>query len=370
MPVRYPGGRKPTSAITGEMWEKMLNATVIPPFAHLLAWLLDDDVQEWDTIAEIRANLIPALLRRPLEILGDIFHLGDTSEIDISLPVLTNILKPVQDVVDMATGIFGAWFGSTSGATGTIADATFTIEAIHDAVINGWNVHAFTVTEAGWAVPACTELKLIGISGGQNGYAGDADTPVLTVPRGGKHKVVAIDPTGLTGLDVVVPTAGNDLVMRVADATPHTGTELFRVGPGSAGGIAVGAEGYAPTGSNAGDGGLGGVGVYDGSDWTPGSPGSASADAAGGAAGLTYGASGSAGQSVSAGATVKCGGGGGGGGAGGRSNVTGTNGGVGGAGGYPGGAGGNGGGRGYFLVPGSNGAGGAGAPGCGWAMWR
>lgn len=288
-------------------------------------------------------------------------------------------LALASGVTSLIQGAFSTWFGG-GGGSGTIPEWNHTIESIKDAVLNGYTVHAFTSTTANWTdFLGCTELKLVGISAGNNGSPGSG-TAGGAGGAGGKHQVLMVDPTSLSGIDVTIPTAGNDLVMRVANtSTPHTGVELMRVGASSPGGIAVGPEGFAPTASNAAMGGTGGQGNSAGGGvGLVGSAGSASNSAAGGTGGAAgansagaNGGTGGDGASVSAGAAVKCGGGGGGGGGGAGANFGfGGAGGAGGDGGYPGGGGGGGGGRTNASIPGTVGSAGAGAPGVGWAMYK
>lgn len=256
---------------------------------------------------------------------------------------------------DTLKGIFNGWFGS--GATGTVAEVTYTIEAIKDAVINGYTVTTFTSDSTGWTIPPHAEMTAVLIGGGQNG--------AFTGGLHGSFVAMPLDLTGFTALDIQIGTAGNRSCIREAAVTPHTGT-LLSQSPvhGSDGGIA-GTFGLTPTNSIPGSGGNGGAAGP--SSATAGTPGQASGLALGGSGGGVgpAGGNGGAGGSVSAGSQVKCGGGGGGGGGG--ANVVLNGGGWGGAGGYPGGAGG-GGGLGWGGGP--NGANGPGAPGVIWLFYR
>lgn len=112
----------------------MLNATVIPPFAHLLAWLLDDEVEEWDTIDEIKSNLIPALLRRPLELLGillDDFTGGEPDDvvaegITFGASLLAKLFAPAQSLMD---AIFSGYTGTVSSGA-TVSDLSSTMSSV------------------------------------------------------------------------------------------------------------------------------------------------------------------------------------------------------------------------------------------------
>ena len=93
MPFHYPG--KPSGNVSGDMWQKMVNAVIIPPLAQLLAWILGGSAKDWDTIEEIQANLIPALIRLPIRIIVDL--LGN-------VPIIGGVIE--QD--------FSAWLKTTN----------------------------------------------------------------------------------------------------------------------------------------------------------------------------------------------------------------------------------------------------------------
>lgn len=70
MPFRYPGPKPKVPPVSlEELWERLLDAILIAPFAWLLALILGGDAEDWDTLDEIQANLLPALIRLPLKIL-------------------------------------------------------------------------------------------------------------------------------------------------------------------------------------------------------------------------------------------------------------------------------------------------------------
>lgn len=94
----------------GKLGEKI----IMTPLAHLLAWLLGGEVQDWDTLEELKDNLIPAILKRPLEILAGIFNTGHSTEIDLDSSVITNLFKPIQSLID---GIVQGLGGSGTGHT-------------------------------------------------------------------------------------------------------------------------------------------------------------------------------------------------------------------------------------------------------------
>ena len=102
----------------GKLGEKI----IMTPLAHLLAWILGGSVQDWDTLEELRDNLIPALIRLPLRILGKLFSTGAAEELDSttantllgSIPIIGDVAKVVQGIT---TGLSGA-FATAAGLVG------------------------------------------------------------------------------------------------------------------------------------------------------------------------------------------------------------------------------------------------------------
>lgn len=86
IPTRTGGNKKPRGDpnLLAMLGEKLFNRIVMEPLSHLLAWILGDEPDDWDTLEELRDNLIPALIRLPLRILvlliGDIPIIGDAVE--------------------------------------------------------------------------------------------------------------------------------------------------------------------------------------------------------------------------------------------------------------------------------------------------
>lgn len=305
----------------------------------------------WDSIADAVADI------------------GDKLSLDSFNSWISSTFNNLHNVVTGGfKSIFDAWFGGNSG-TGTAAEVQQTVEAIKDAVINGYTVTTFTSSQANWAVPAHTECIAILVGGGQNGQGGTNGGSTVGRLGGysGSYIAQQIDLTGITALDIAVGTAGNKSFVRQANTTtPHSGTVIIASPThGSIGGIST-ALGYTSTTSTPGKGGKGG-GMGTGRDLPQ--AGESSAVVAGGAPGGnngTWGTPGQPGGSVSAGALTKCGGGGGGGGG---AAVQALNvGGAGGDGGYPGGGGGAGGN--CSGTPNQVGAGGAGALGVVWLFYR
>jgi len=286
--------------------------------------------------------------------------IGGTGHTDADvIHALTNIPQAavagikafVDDAGDAFKAIWNGWFGS--GGTGSPQQVQYAIETIKDTVLNGYTVHTATASETNWIVPQHIECIGIMTGGGQNGKNGVTNSgPGGDGGLGGSFLAQAVDLTGVTALDIAVGTAGNKSIVRVANATPHTGAVVMQSPDhGSPGGIA-GPFGYTGTTSTPGDGGKGGNYPSGG-----GETGTSSFAGLGGTQGR-------AGGSVSPGAATKCGGGGGGGGKGAINAFSPA--GSGGNGGYPGGGGGGGGG----VYANAGGPGGAGAPGVVWILTR
>lgn len=95
---------------------------VLIPLSHLLAWIVGGDPEDWDTLEELRDNLIPALIRLPLRILGQLFSTGSAAELDSttantllgSIPIIGDVAKVVQGIT---TGLSGA-FATAAGLVG------------------------------------------------------------------------------------------------------------------------------------------------------------------------------------------------------------------------------------------------------------
>lgn len=333
------------------------------------------------------AGAVVGSLHTMLDQIGDLFAGVPT------VPV-NSIVQGIKDWITSLTGwksdaaaksdsiignLFAAWFGSSSGSTGTTTDVTTAISAMKTAIINGWTVVPFTSTTANYTdFVGCKEMKVVAISSPSGASAG-GNRAGGAGGIGGKHKAVSIDPNGLAGIDVLLGTGGAATVIRVANVgSPHTGAVLLSVDYQSVGGIATGPEGYAPSASHAGNGGAGGQGgeasLGNPNSGSAGGAGTSTADATGGAGGTSGdavdGTPGQAGGSVLAAALVKCGGAGGGGGGGAGTTATASvkQAGNGGAGGFPGGAGGGGGG----AYGGGGKVGSAGSPGapCAFVMYK
>lgn len=56
-------------------WNKAFEKMLLAPLSYLLAWILGGSPTDWDTLAEVQANLIPALMRLPIKILAQLLGL-------------------------------------------------------------------------------------------------------------------------------------------------------------------------------------------------------------------------------------------------------------------------------------------------------
>lgn len=275
------------------------------------------------------------------------------------------------DLGEVIKNMYNGWFGS--GSVKDPIEVQYTIQAIKDAIQNGYNVWTQTSSGTRTLPPDLNEAYAILVGGGENGSPGTYQTSGVRTPggRGGGFVCTPLDAATVSGqtLTLTVASPGNISTVKLGTTT------LATCGPGSAGGIASGIFGYAPTTSTPGNGGEGGWGynqLTGNSSWGSGLAGGGSAAAFGGAGGTTAGADGYPGGNANPAATTKSAGGGGGGGAGGIAAGGGGDGGNGGPGGYPGGGGGSGGCRGTSSVgtSGSNGAAGVGAAGIIWLVFR
>lgn len=58
-----------------DAFEEWIQNVVIKPLSQLLAWLTGTNPEDWDTLEEIRDNLLPAIMRLPIKVLSDILGL-------------------------------------------------------------------------------------------------------------------------------------------------------------------------------------------------------------------------------------------------------------------------------------------------------
>lgn len=102
----------------------VLQMLIFTPLSYLLAWIVDGDPEDWDTLEEIREDFLPALVKRVLGPLGRFIDLGHDDEIDSALgDKLTPIRTAATGVNDLADNIRNAVSGGVAAGTGAIADA-------------------------------------------------------------------------------------------------------------------------------------------------------------------------------------------------------------------------------------------------------
>lgn len=265
--------------------------------------------------------------------------------------LFTNLLGGFLNIpaalAPIINGIFNGWFGG--GSVGDPLEVQYTIEAIKDAVINGYNVQTIVSSQA-WTKPEnLTELVVIVIGGGENGENGRGSTDPAKGGRGGGYLAQNLDPESVPAtVQCTIGTRNN----------PTSFGDLV-VSSFGANGIAS-QFGFTETNSLPGAGGNGGYSTSIAAQNGQGTPLAAGGERGANGGSFGSGGNGGAGGNANPAAVTKAGGGGGGGGGG--SATIGQTGGAGGPGGYPGGGGGGGGGNSNTLTP-NHGAGGYGATG-------
>lgn len=177
MPFRYPGSKpKVPPASLEDLWDKLIDAIIVAPFAWLLALILGGDAEDWDTLDEIRDNLLPAIVRRVLGPLGAFISTGSHPEIDRGLGTTLNPIRTAATgVADIIAGIISGRNGGSSGN----AAVREVIAEYHGRItaLEGGGVRTQYTTNFTWANPTPTERKKVGvlcINAGRNsnGYFG------------------------------------------------------------------------------------------------------------------------------------------------------------------------------------------------------
>jgi hypothetical protein len=111
---------------------------------------------------------------------------------DKGLPDIRDVLSniPAISVPDLIGGfaaIWNEWFDRSDGS-GSVPELTYTIGAIKDAVINGYNVIGFSTSVAGYVVPMHVEARAILVGGGQNGLSGSTGGRRGHTRHAGRHR--------------------------------------------------------------------------------------------------------------------------------------------------------------------------------------
>lgn len=119
--------------------EGLINSIVIKPLSYLLGWIVGEPPENWDTLEEIRDNLIPALIKLPIrvivDILGDVPIIGDLVEDGFAnwLRVSNNAASSAQVQANKALAIAqgllagGASFTETFAGSGALDSGLWTI---------------------------------------------------------------------------------------------------------------------------------------------------------------------------------------------------------------------------------------------------
>ena len=116
------GGDGGPLSIIGRYGEQL----VMWPFSRLLGWLLDDDPENFDTVAELFENVVPAIVRRVLGVLGLVIGGGSSDDLDpITAAELVAAIPFVGDVSKALRGI-------TSGLSGGLLAGAENIEDLQD----------------------------------------------------------------------------------------------------------------------------------------------------------------------------------------------------------------------------------------------
>ncbi|SDT84203.1 hypothetical protein [Gordonia westfalica] len=151
------------------------------------------------------------------------------------------------NIASIINGIFNGWFGG--GSVGDPQEVQYTIQAIADAVLNGYNVET-KVTSGTWTKPENITELIVGLIGcGKNGSDGTSSTTTRAAGGlGGGYIFQQLDPESVdSSTPYVVGTNGNP---------SSFGTHITTT-PGQ-GGIST-SFGYSPTTSLPGNGGGGGL---------------------------------------------------------------------------------------------------------------
>lgn len=116
------GGDGGPLSILGRYGEQM----VMWPFSRFLGWLLDAPPEDFDTVAELFDNLVPAIVRRVLGVLGLVIG-GGTSD-DLDPATAADLIAAIPFVGDVAKALQGI----TSGLTGGLLSGAQNIEDLQD----------------------------------------------------------------------------------------------------------------------------------------------------------------------------------------------------------------------------------------------
>lgn len=115
-------------------WNMLLNLgklgerLILWPLSYLLAWVLGGTPQNWDTLAELQANLIPALMRLPIEILAQLLGLIPIVGQNIE-NTLTNYLAATANTAATASSVAAAAQTTANTAVTKVTDLASVVAA-------------------------------------------------------------------------------------------------------------------------------------------------------------------------------------------------------------------------------------------------
>lgn len=109
--------RQPMQDALEQLRNKAMERMILQPLSYLLSWLAGGSPSDWDTVEEIRNDLLPAIIRRVLGPLGNLLGTGDDDDIDSDTK--TSLLANIPG----ASAIYNVVTGVATGLTGILATA-------------------------------------------------------------------------------------------------------------------------------------------------------------------------------------------------------------------------------------------------------
>ncbi|ANA85339.1 minor tail protein [Gordonia phage Phlop] len=178
-----------------------LLSPVLKPLALLLSWVVGGSPSDWDTIEEIRDNLIPALIRLPLKILvgliggipvvGDAFEnalagwLKNTNEtaVDAAETVVSvgTQVNQVQEVIALQSGMGVHEAGPDRTGTPSFNFGYFNLNPANVALSGGSHEHNVTGSTSNATVP--------GVSGSSHNHGAGSGVSGLSASSSGSDHV-------------------------------------------------------------------------------------------------------------------------------------------------------------------------------------
>lgn len=109
-------------------WNKAFEKMLLAPLSYLLAWILGGSPTDWDTLAEVQANLIPALMRLPIKILAQLLGLIPIVGQNIE-NTLTNYLAATANTAATASSAAAAAQTTANTAVTKVTDLASVVAA-------------------------------------------------------------------------------------------------------------------------------------------------------------------------------------------------------------------------------------------------